>query len=155
MLREQSFQSRKSEYLRNIESLIGLKRGILSQVEAVERTATEITSSQGDYNLTIIDFQDAWEEALKELVFLFADLSSAYRMGNHSVDEDKIMIDWGNGILYDRDKKWAEMLTLVQAGMLKPEIALAWYYDIDWDKPADLEGIREKYMPELVQMVEG
>lgn len=153
-LREQSFQSRKSEYLRNIETLIGLKRGILSQVEAVERTATEITSSQGDYNLTIIDFQDAWNEAVKELVYLFADLSGAYKMGSHNVNEEDIMIDWGNGILYDRDKKFSELLTMVQSGLLKPEIALAWYYDIDWTKPEELADVRTKYMPELVQMLE-
>lgn len=65
-LREQSFLARKTEYLRNVESQIGLKRGILSEVEAVERTAKEITSSEGDYNLTIIDFQQAWEEAMRE-----------------------------------------------------------------------------------------
>ena len=153
-LREQSFQARKTEYLRNIETLIGLKRGILSQVEAVERTATEITSSQGDYNLTIIDFQDAWDEAVKELVYLFADLSGAYRMGNHTVNDEDIIIDWGNGILYDREKKFSELLTLVQSGLLKPEIALAWYYDIEWDKPEELANVRAKYMPELVQMLE-
>lgn len=30
-LREQSFLARKTEYLRNVESLIGLKRGLLSR----------------------------------------------------------------------------------------------------------------------------
>ena len=66
--REQSFLARKTEYLRNCETLIGLKRGILSEVEAVERTAKEITSSEGDYNLTIIDFQQMWEKAVREAV---------------------------------------------------------------------------------------
>lgn len=48
-LRQESFLARKREYLRNVESLIGLKRGILGEVEAAQRTATEVTSSQGDY----------------------------------------------------------------------------------------------------------
>ena len=52
-LRQESFLARKREYLRNVESLIGLKRGILGEVEAAQRTATEVTSSQGDYSLTI------------------------------------------------------------------------------------------------------
>lgn len=152
--REQSYQSRKSEYLRNIESLIGLKRGILSEVEAVERTATEITSSQGDYNLTIIDFQEAWESAVRELVKLFAALSGAYRQGNHTVDDDKIIVNWGNGVLYDRDKTWAEYLGMVANGLLKPEIAVAWYFDLPKDTPADLEKVRADYMPQLVSMIE-
>ena len=67
-LREASFLARKAEYLRNVESMIGLKRGLLSEVEAVERTAKEITSSEGDYNLTIIDFQASWMEAVRETV---------------------------------------------------------------------------------------
>lgn len=31
-LREQSFLARKQEYLRNVENVIGLKRGLLSEV---------------------------------------------------------------------------------------------------------------------------
>lgn len=46
-LREQSFLARKQSYLRAVESIIGLKRGLLSEVEEVERTAKEIISSAG------------------------------------------------------------------------------------------------------------
>ena len=35
--------------------LLGVKRGILSDAEAVSKTATEINSSAGDYSLSIID----------------------------------------------------------------------------------------------------
>ena len=40
-----------------IENLLGIKRGILSDAEAVSKTATEINSSAGDYSLSIMDFQ--------------------------------------------------------------------------------------------------
>ena len=53
----EQFLARKQDILRSCESLIGFKRGILSEVEAAERTATEITSSEGDYNLTIQELQ--------------------------------------------------------------------------------------------------
>ena len=52
-----------------------------------------------------------------------------------------------NGILYDEDKEWATLMQLVSAGLLKPEIALAWKYDLPWDTSAELAAIREKYMP--------
>ena len=42
---------------------------------------------------------------------------------------------------------------MVQSEMLKPEIALAWKYDLPWETPQDLEAIREKYMPELTDML--
>lgn len=149
-LREQSFLARKTEYLRNIESLIGFKRGILSDVEAAEKTATEITSSAGEYNLTIKDFQDEWERCVRETVRVCAVLGSLYKLPvGGAIDPEKdVSIDWGNGILYDEDKEWATLMQLVSAGLLKPEIALAWKYDLPWDTPAELAAIRAKYMPE-------
>ena len=63
-LRQQSFLERKQEYLRNIESLIGLKRGMLADVNTADRTATEISASEGEYNLTVMDFQRMWQRGL-------------------------------------------------------------------------------------------
>lgn len=155
-LREQSFLARKNEYLRNIETLIGMKRGILSEVEASERTATEITSSAGDYNLTIKDFQEMWESSVREAVRVCEALAGAYSIPTGAkVNPDDIVIDWGNGILYDEEKEWADRKEMVAAGLLKPEIAVAWRFNEPWDTPEDLAAIREKYMPELESLTEG
>lgn len=40
-------------------------------------------------------------------------------------------------------------MQMVQYEMLRPEIALAWKYDLPWETPEDLAAIRAKYMPEL------
>lgn len=154
-IREASFLARKTEYLRNVESLIGLKRGLLSEVEAAEKTATEITSSAGDYNLTIIDFQRMWERAVKEAVRVCDVLGRRYRVyQGPALDPEKdIAIHWGNGVLYDEDKTWEDYKDMVARGLLKPEIALGWRFDLPTDTPADLAVIRAKYMPELEQLV--
>ncbi len=155
-LREASFLARKQAYLRDAENIIGLKRGLLSEVEAAERTATEITSSAGDYNLSIIDFQQMWEVAAKEAVRLCGVLGRLYHIpGAHDVPEDAVSIDWGNGILYDEDKTWADYLDMVARGLLKPEIALGWRFGMPTETEADLAAIRAKYMPELKQLAEG
>ncbi|MEM5767485.1 MAG: hypothetical protein AAGU32_04255 [Bacillota bacterium] len=157
-LREASYLARKQEYLRNLESQIGLKRGILSEVEAAERTATEITSSAGDYNLTIIDFQTMWEDALRELLGICDKLGQLYKLCDKSpFDPEKdVSIDWGDGVLFNRDKAWAELSGMVASSMLKPEIAIAWYYGLPMpDNEKALNDIREKYMPEIEQMTEG
>lgn len=149
-LREKSFLARKQEYLRNAENIIGLKRGLLSEVEAAERTATEVTSSAGDYNLTIIDFQSMWEEAAKEAARICGILGPMYKVpGAHEVDPDAVSIDWGNGILYDEDKTWADYLNMVSSGLLKPEIALGWRFGMPTETESDLAAIRKKYMPTL------
>lgn len=155
-LREASFLARKTEYLRNVESQIGLKRGILSEVEAAERTATEVTSSEGDYNLTIIDFQQAWEAALRETLRLCAVLGHMYGLCQSAeFDPDTLVVDWGDGVLYNRDRTWAEYKEMVAAGMLRPELALAWYFNLPHETPADLEKIRADYMPEMETLTGG
>lgn len=149
--RDQSYLARKTEYLRNVENVIGLKRGLLSEVEAAERTATEVTSSEGDYNLTIIDFQQMWENALREAARLCGILGQMYHVpGAHDVDEDSIVVDWGNGVLFDEEKAWADYKDMVASGLLKPEIALGWKFNMPRDTPEQLREIREKYMPDAM-----
>lgn len=151
-LRQESFLDRKKEYLRNVENLIGFKRGLLSDVEDTEKTATEITSSAGEYNLTVQDFQEVWECAVRETVRVCGILGQMYGITDSgSIDPDNdVAVNWGNGILYDEDKEWSTLMSLVSGGYLKPEIAIAWKYDLPWDTPTDLAAIREKYMPEAV-----
>jgi A118 family predicted phage portal protein len=155
-LREQSFLARKQEYLRNVENVIGLKRGLLSEVEAADRTATEITSSEGEYNLTIIDFQQMWERTMRQVVYLCGVLGQMYNVpGAHEVDPETVTIDWGNGVLYDENATWEDMKDQVSRGLLKPEIAVGWRYGMPYETPADLQKIREKYMPEVEELEDG
>lgn len=90
-LREQSYINRQQAYLRSVENIIGLKRGLLSQVEAADRTATEITSSEGEYMSAIAELRSVWEQAAKDACALEAALTG---------QEAKIPgISWGDGIL--------------------------------------------------------
>ncbi len=144
-LREQSFLARKQEYLRNVESVIGLKRGLLSDANVEERTATEISASAGDYNLTVMDFQRVWEQALQKIVVLCGVLWEMYGQGVAEVSS--LNVDWGNGILYDEEKTWQDYMAMVAAGILKPEIALGWRFNLPADTPEQQAAIRAKMMP--------
>lgn len=155
-LRETSFLARKKEYLRDVESMIGLKRGLLSEVEAAERTATEVTSSEGDYALTIGDFQAMWEGAAREACVLAGRIGKLYWVPNaREVRPEEVTIDWGNGVLYDEDKTWQDYKDMVAAGLLKPEIAVGWRFNLPTDTPEQLAAIREKYMPALDGLLGG
>lgn len=154
-LREASYLARKQEYLRNIENIIGLKRGLLSEVENAERTATEITSSAGEYNLTVIEFQHMWEDTVKEALRVCGILGQLYKVsGAHEIAEDAAVINWGNGVLYDEDKTWADYKEMVAAGLLKPEIAMGWRFNMPTKTEADLKKIRDQLMPMAVEEVE-
>ena len=90
-LREQSYLNRQQAYLRSVENIIGLKRGLLSQVEAVDRTATEITSSEGEYMSTIWELRRVWEQAAEAALRLEARLTAR--------ETGKAEMAWGDGVL--------------------------------------------------------
>ena len=141
-LREESFLARKQEYLRNVETLLGLRRGMISDTNMDDRTATEITASAMEYSLTVLDFQQVWQVAVEEVLSLCGQLAELY--GLPCRDMGKVSFDWGNGVLYDQEKTWADYMEMVSRGMLKPEVALAWRFGmID----ADEKAVREKLMP--------
>ena len=138
-LREESFLARKQEYLRNVESLLGLRRGMLSDANMDERTATEITASSMEYSLSVLDFQQMWQKAVENVMDLCAQLAELYGL---PAQVGKVSFDWGNGVLYDQEKTWADYMEMVAKGMLKPEVALGWRFGIEDEKT-----VREKLMP--------
>ena len=148
-LREASYLARKQDYLRSVENLIGLKRGILSEVEAAERTATEITSSAGDYNLTVLDFQQSWRIMVDDLMRMCMALGAAYHLLPESAqyNPDDLVLDFGDGVLYDRSRQNSELMQQVSAGLLQPERYLGWYYELPCDTEAQRAKIRRDYMP--------
>lgn len=146
-LREQSFLARKESYLRSVETVIGLKRGMLSQVEAQERTATEIASSQGDYNLTVMDFQAMWDQGLRQTLDLCGALGRLYGLPGAG-DPAELTLDWGNGVLYDEEKTWADYKDMVDRGLLRPELALAWRFNLPDRTEEDLAAIRKRFLPQ-------
>ena len=148
-LRNANYEQRRQAYLKAIENLLGIKRGILSDVEAAERTATEINSSAGDYAVSIMELQSLWYDTLQEALKLADEMLRLYGYYTGSVWDPKLLaVTWGNGVLYDADKEWAERRQMVADGLLKPELALAWKFDLPCETEADLAAIRQKYMPE-------
>ena len=146
-LREGSYLARKQDLLRGCESLLGLRRGILSEVEspAEPRTATEIAATSVDYDLTIRDLQSAWTDAVQQAMALCSALGAVYGLDGLPQTAAPA-IDWGDGVLYDRARIWAEQRELVDAGLLRPELALAWYFDLPHETEAELAEIRRRFM---------
>jgi len=144
-LRQQSFLERKQEYLRNIESLVSIKRGLLCDANLDQRTATEITASETEHALTLMDLQAMWQLALEKAAALCLWLAGVYGV---AAAEGKVTADWGNGVLYDEEKRWQDYRAMVAEGLLAPEVALGWRFNLPADTQAQRKYIREKYMPQ-------
>ena len=123
---------------------MGLRRGMLADANIEERTATEIASSVADFNLTVLQLQRMWQQAVADVVALCEVLAGLY---NLPVPRQVPNVDWGNGVLYDEGAQWEQHLALVEKGLLKPELALGWRFGMKTDTEADLTAIRDKLMP--------
>lgn len=89
-LRQKSYLERQQAYLRSVENIIGLRRGLLSQVEEIDRTATEITCSEGDYMATLMGLRQVWQQAAEKASRLQEQLTGS-GFDTH--------ISWGDGVL--------------------------------------------------------
>lgn len=89
-LRQKSYLERQQAYLRSVENIIGLRRGLLSQVEEIDRTATEITCSEGDYMATLMGLRQVWQAAAERASRLQEQLTGS-GFDTH--------ISWGDGVL--------------------------------------------------------
>ena len=101
-----------------------------------------------DYDLTIRDLQAMWEAAAREALDLCRTLGSLYGLDGGQAATAALSIDWGDGVLYDRARVWAEQRAMVADGLLRPELALAWYFGLPHGSEADLRRIRQQFMPE-------
>ena len=144
-LRHQAFLERKREYLRNVEAVIGLQRGLLSEVSSMQRTATEISATAAEHCLTVMDFQAMWETAVQQVLSLCVRLAGLYGL---QAAEETPEFDWGNGVLYDEEKLWQEYKDMVARGLLAPEVALGWRFGLPSETEEERAYIRKKYMGE-------
>ncbi len=143
-LRQESYIRRKQAYLRDVETIIGLKRGTLSDADFSQRTATEISASHTEQNLAVMDFQKMWEQAVFATVALCHTLADIYGFAPDGIG--MVSVDWGNGVLFDEEKTWADYMDMVAAGLIAPEVALGWRFGLPSETEEERANIRKRYM---------
>lgn len=124
--RDTSLFNGLNKILRNVEFKCGLAYGTLSDVQDVEKTAEEIKSSKQRSFSTVSDIQACIEDALTDLLYAMDALCTLYNLA--PAGKCEIMCSFGDGVLEDIDKEFARRHNLVNAGLLRPELFLAWYF---------------------------
>jgi hypothetical protein len=64
-----------------------------------------------------------------------------------SCRDAQVRFDWGNGVLYDEEKTWQGYVQMVKDGLIAPEIALGWRFNMPAETAEQRMAIRQKYMP--------
>ena len=90
-----------NELLRQAESEMGLSFGVLSKLDQVALTATEIKSSKQDYYVTVSDIQSSMQTALEDLIYGIYVLCKLYNIPVATNYETTF--DWDDSILIDKD----------------------------------------------------
>lgn len=124
--RDTSLFNGLNKILRNVEFKCGLAYGTLSDVQEVEKTAEEIKSSKQRSYSTVSDIQSCIENALTDLLYAMDTLCTLYKLA--PAGKCELMCSFGDGVLEDIDKEFARRLNLVNSGLLRPELFLAWYF---------------------------
>ena len=138
-IRDTSLFNGLDKYLKRIEFNCSLAYGTMSDPQNVEKTAEEIKTSKQRSYAAGCDMQEALQKALEHLVWVMDFYATGYGLAPRG--EYEISFTWGDGILQDTDKDFATQKGLVDAGYLKPEKLIGWYFGVTE------EAAREDYMP--------
>jgi len=138
-IRHESLMEGIDFYKREIEFQCGLAYGTLSNPQSVEKTAEEVKQAKQRSYSTVKDIQTALDTALRNLIDAMDDIASLYELAPEG--EYEFRCDWDDGIVVDRSKWFSEMLSLVGANLVKPEVFVAEYFGCTEEEALD------KYMP--------
>ena len=100
--------------------------GTLSDPQSVEKTAEEIRTSKQRSYAAVCMMQSALQKALEHLVWAMDFYATMYNLAPRG--EYEVSFSFGDGVLEDADKEFATRKSLVDAGYLKPEALVAWYF---------------------------
>ena len=144
--RDESLFNGLNKILRNIEFKCGLAYGTLSDVQDVEKTAEEIKSSKQRSFSTVSDIQSSIEDALVQLLHAMDTLCTLYNLA--PAGKSELVCSFGDGVLEDIDKEFARRLNLVNAGLLRPELFIAWYFRCSEEEAKEMMPGAEEVMDE-------
>lgn len=120
-----ALEARSLQHLRDIENIVGLRRGMLAGMEQAERTATEVQASSARWAMTVADFCSMWKTAVDEVLKTCDVLGQMY-FGWDLQPTCKAQVSFGDGVLYDGDKEFERLFSMVKEGWLKPEVLAKW-----------------------------
>lgn len=138
-LRDQSLLNGLNRMIMSVEDLTGIARGTFSDPDSVAKTATEIKSMKQRTYSTVNDIQRSLREAICRLVSSIDGMASLYRLSPEGKTE--LLIDFGDGVLTDRDAEKVSDLEEVKCGVMTPEEFRAkWHGNLSPEMSRDLCG---------------
>lgn len=132
-IRDSSLFNGLNKILRRIEFTVGLAYGTLSEVDEVEKSATEVKASKQRSYSTVVDIQKELQKALENLLKV---------MGFYLNQTLEASFSFDDSLVVDAESEQKIRLQEVSMGLIKPEEYLMWRYGVT-EKEA------QKMLPEV------
>lgn len=127
-IRDESLYNGLNKLLQSVEFKCGLAYGTLSDVQMVEKTATEIISSKQRSYSTVADIQKSLRVALEHLIYSMDYLTTFYKLADEG--EYEVSYHFDDSLIIDNKEEQAIMLNEVASGLIKPEYYLMKRYGV-------------------------
>ena len=145
-IREESHKAAINTELRLYEVEIGVSSGTFSfDTQKGLVTATQVLSEDKTTYNTVCQMQRQLRPVLEALAKITANL---YKFYGFEVTDGEPGIEFGDSVFEDTGTEFNRRLQLVQAGMLKPEEMLTWYFGVPPEKAVEM-------MPPMSQVFGG
>lgn len=134
-IRDSSLFNGLNKILRRIEFTVGLAYGTLSEVDEVEKSATEVKMSKQRSYSTVVDIQKELQKTLENILNI---------LGYYKNKNLKASFDFDDSLIVDAETEQNIRLQEVAAGLVTPEFYLNWRYGLT-DKEIN------KILPKVVE----
>lgn len=132
-MRDESFKRGLEEYKREIEFVVGLSYGDLSNVQEVDKTATEIKASKTRKYNRVSAIQESLRKCLEDFVAGLAFYNNAYRSGY------EFNCKFNDSILTDEETERQQDRQDVSMGVMSHwEYRMKWYNEDEATAKANL-----------------
>lgn len=110
------YTTRLQELYRRLESEIGTSKGILSDVQTANATATEIKRSMYDTFTIVDDMRSNIEKTMEDFFYACNVLANAYNLSPQG--EYELAFDWSYSLLEDTQQEFSQMMQAESKGIV-------------------------------------
>ena len=118
------FTERLQELYQRLEHEIGTSRGILSEVNTANATATEIKRSMFDSYTIVDDMRSNIEKGIEDFLYSANVLANAYNLTPQG--EYEVSFDWDYSLLEDSQETFGQLITAQSKGIISEVEVRQW-----------------------------
>lgn len=151
-IRDSSYYARLQELYQRLEKEVGTSKGILSEVQTQNATATEIKRSMYDTFTIVDDMRSNIEKAMEDFFYACNVLANAYNLSPQG--EYELAFDWSYGLIEDPQQEFSQMMQAESKGIVSKVEIRQWLNPDETLEEAE-EKIKEieKSNPDIKQLL--